>query len=364
MTTEIESSLDRNCFYLASLCAEPFCKAFELLRYRLVMSLNPTKFDHYPTVMQDVAYRSSIVAGAVFFTYVGLSMPMVTLLGVGVVGIASKAFRAIGCYLQKEGYTHVSGKVLEKPVGVDLKVMTWNILGLCGGMHYDHGGVVAWPLRLDRIVQQIKSEDPDVLVLQEIYDGALGEALIAQLGDNYAHFYTHLGPNVWGTEGGVMVVTKCAVEKFQSISFETNDWTMNRTFAILDLGNVRIVGTHLMHGKDDDVRVRQLNQIKKVLDPLPPKPTLLVGDLNREYNSTFPFQLTHGYRADQPTCTNRLNSHWTGRYEEEETIDYISLLEGSKAHLEECHLVRAFEESTQTALSDHHGLVLTIKGFE
>jgi len=182
MTTEIESSLDRNCFYLASLCAEPFCKAFELLRYRLVMSIDPTKFDHYPTVMQDVAYRSSIVAGAVFFTYVGLSMPMMTLLGVGVVGIASKVFRAIGCYLQKDGYTHMSGKVLEKPVGTDLKVMTWNILGLCGGMHYDHGGVVAWPLRLDRIVQQIKSEDPDVLVLQEIYDGALGEALVAQLG--------------------------------------------------------------------------------------------------------------------------------------------------------------------------------------
>lgn len=60
----------------------------------------------------------------------------------------------------------------------------------------------------------------------------------------------------------------------------------------------------------------------------------------------------------------------------EETIDYISLFKSTHLHdihlpvmnenatFADCHLVEAFDNSynTKTALSDHHGIAVVIKG--
>jgi hypothetical protein len=34
---------------------------------------------------------------------------------------------------------------------------------------------------------------PDVLILQEVYDTALAEAIVERLNVDYAHFFAHLG---------------------------------------------------------------------------------------------------------------------------------------------------------------------------
>jgi endonuclease/exonuclease/phosphatase family metal-dependent hydrolase len=364
MTTE--TNLDRNLFDISSKFAEPLCAAYGQLRYRLVMPLDPNKFDHYSTVAGELAYRSLIVGVASLGAYLAYTMPLPVLCALGFVGAAHKVFRALGCYFQKNGYTHVKGQAAEKQVGTELKVMTWNILGIPGGMHYNHGGAIGWQGRIDRIVAKIKTEDPDVLVLQEIFDTALGEELVKRLGADYAHFYTHIGPNLWGSEGGVMVITKCAVDKFSYHSFSNNDWTMNRGFAILDLKGVRIIGTHFIAGNAQSKRNAQMEQIKQTVRFQRIVPTVIAGDLNTERDTYWDGLLVHGYKEEEATCTNLLTRQWNPAQEDvnEETIDYISLFEGSEAYLEEGRLIRAFDatHNTKTALSDHHGIALTVKG--
>ena len=276
---------------------------------------------------------------------------------------------------------------------VELKVMSWNVCGVGGGMSLNHGGVIPWRSRLNGIVDQIKKEDPDVLVLQEIYDTALAEALIENLKTDYAHFFIHLGPNLFGSVGGGMVLSKCALHRFSNHSFGNNGWSLNRGFAVLEIKKkpqdslpfVRIIGTHLIHGdhsEDQCHRKAQLEQIKNFLAKQSVAlPTILCGDLNidrdKEEGKTLSFYLYPGYQGKEPTCTNRLVAQWNNRAKSVwgETIDYISLFKCSfpdgtfipivdkNIQMQNYHLIQAFDEfyNTKTALSDHHGIAVTLK---
>jgi endonuclease/exonuclease/phosphatase family metal-dependent hydrolase len=386
MQCDLQISLDgwdRTFLDLSSKMAEPFCSAWHLYCFRLVAPLDPQKFENCSTRVKEVATRVLIglslgVAGAAFY-----AAPIPLIGGALALGLGSKVVRAAGFGLQKEGYTHVLGTCPEKtldPHNPQIKVMTWNICGVGGGMSLDHGGVAHWRSRLDAIAIKIKTEDPDVLVLQEIYDTALAEALIQKLQSEYAHFYLHLGPNVWGSVGGCMVLSKCAVHDFSHTSFTNNEWTLNRGFADLEikahpndtLPCARIIGTHLTHGdalKDQNNRMLQVAQIvNHVTLKTLAIPTILTGDLNIERDTpegvTLSSYLHHAYQSPEPTCTNQLAAQWGAKTSTiaEETIDYISLFKNTadSATLQECHLVEAFDESfnTKTALSDHHGLAV------
>jgi len=379
MSLEIsESDWDRTFLDLSSKTAEPLCWAYGLLRYRLVAPLDPKKFDNCDTQTREIATRALIAVGA-FFLCVCATVPL--LFTALVLGATSKIFRAIGFSLQKNGYTHVRGSAPEKKLEGQAKILTWNICGI--------GGVNDWRLRLNDIVAQINAEDPDVLVLQEVYDTALAEALIEKLGSRYAHFFTHLGTNVWGSTGGGMVISKCAHTRFTNESFKNNDWTLNRTFTTLDikakpedaLPCARIIGTHLIHDSNPN-RMAQVAQIvDSVFKETFPVPTVIVGDLNLERDKAEeggllnPY-LRHGYVRNEPTATNELARQWEQKKQAApgETIDYVSLFKRQLAdgrqlpvvdeniRLDNCHLVKAFDETynTRTALSDHHGVAATL----
>lgn len=395
MSNNIELSTngwDRTLLNLSSITAEPFCMTWHLLRFRLVAPLDPTKFENCNNRVAEVAVRSLIVAGAVLsgtFTY---QMPVFALGSLGTLGAMNRLFRSIGFAVQKGGYTHVHGNAAEKEINdSSLKVMNWNVCGIGGGLSLDHGGVVHWRSRLDALVDKILEEDPDVLVLEEIYDTALGEALIEKLRDEYAHFFMHLGPNVMGSVGGGMVLSKCAVHSFSNTSFTINPWTINRGFATLEvkakpsdaLPFARIIGTHLFHRAEDTaLRAKQMQQIADaVKNSVLKMTTVLTGDLNIERDGeegeTLNKYLKHGYQDGKPTATNQMVSQWDYRIHATwgEMIDYISLFQDrwdgktissiqSGASLTNCRLVQAFDETydTQTALSDHHGVIANLTG--
>ncbi|MBX7067606.1 MAG: endonuclease/exonuclease/phosphatase family protein [Parachlamydiales bacterium] len=367
MTIEIDG-LDRTLLDLSSKCAEPLTWAFGLLRFRVVAPLDPSKFDNFQNKIVEVAYRAFILMGAALAI-----MTIVVPVAFIVLGIASKVLRAIGFALQKNNYTHVQGLAPEKILENQAKVMTWNVCGIGGGMGYDHGGVIDWRSRVDQIVEKIEAEDPDVLVLQEIYDTALAETLIEKLNERYAHFFTHLGANVMGSVGGCMVLSKCAVHRFTNTSFSNNEWTLNRTFASLEIKArpedqvpcARIIGTHLIHD-DNPARIVQLGEILDSIRNAPQIPTVLMGDLNleREQPQEGGMLLPHfenGYQGVEPTRTNRMLKQWDeALVDPGDFIDYISLYRehGPDVSLQNTHLVRAYDPdyNTKTALSDHNGL--------
>lgn len=355
-----DSGWDRTLLDLASKCAEPICWAYGV-GYRLVTPLNPSQFNNCDNVIQEIAIRTLSAIGAL--AVVPFALPL---------GIAHKICRAAGFFLQKDGYTHVRGSAPEITLAGSCKVMTWNVCGIGGGMHYDHGGVISWQDRFDSMVDLIRRENPDVLVLQEIYDTALAEALIENLQDLYPHFFCHLGANTMGSVGGLMVLSKCAIHSFTNTSFTNNDWTLNRTFATLEIKArpedtapcARIIGTHLIHN-NNDARREQLDEILTSLQNTVPLPTVLMGDLNLERDNPeeggmlAPY-FEQGYQGREPTCTNRMLAQWNAQHTEhpDECIDYISRYLPSGGTLQDVRLVRAFSPdfNTKTALSDHQGL--------
>jgi exonuclease III len=386
---------DRTCLDISSRMAEPFCKAWELFRYRLIAPLDPQKFDCCRSRIREIAVRMIIVLGVGSVLYLCWTWPVVVLEAAVFLAVGSKVLRKVGFALQKDGYTHVRGCSSEKTLSrqKELKVMTWNVCGIGGGMSLDHGGVISWRLRLNGLVDAIKKEDPDVLVLNEIYDTAFAESLIDKLKNDYAHFFIHLGPNLFGSESGVMILSKCATHHFSNTSFINNDWTLNRGFAELEIKKspdeslpcARIIGTHLIHGDDPKNIHNRIVQIEQITNYLATQnlsmPTILAGDLNMDRDGVegqFLARFLHpGYQGKEPTCTNRLVVQWDRRAKSvwNETIDYISLFKQTLAdgssiaasdkniQMENIHLVKAFDESynTRTALSDHHGIVATVR---
>ena len=388
---------DRTFLDLSSKMAEPFCSVWHLLCFRLIAPLDPTKFENCNTRIKEITVRSLIVASAILGGILSYSLPIPTLCSVGILGIGSRFFRALGFVIQKNGYTHVRGSAAEKVLdkrNPQLKVMNWNVCGIGGGLTLDHGGVTHWRFRLEGIVKKIKVEDPDVLILQEIYDTALAEALIEKLGQDYAHFFIHLGPNAMGSVGGCMVIAKCPVHNFSNTSFAINPWTINRSFATLEIKSspedslpcARIIGTHLFHRRaNTKLRQRQIDQIvKEVCQKTLKLPTILAGDLNIERDSeegkNLSTYLVHGYQGKEPTASNQLVFQWDHKIRDRwgAMIDYISLFrsilpDGTSLpvaeegiSLSDCHLVKAFDDSydTRTALSDHHGVSAIIRGLQ
>jgi endonuclease/exonuclease/phosphatase family metal-dependent hydrolase len=367
--------------------AEPFCFAYGL-GYRLVAPLDPTKFDNYSTRTKEIGYRVLIASGACFTIALCAAMPTPLLSGAFLLGFSSRVFRAMGFALQKDGYTHVRGAAPEKCLTKEARVMNWNLCGIGAGLHFDHGGVIDWRSRLDGIVEKILQGDADVVVLQEVYDTALAEALIKRLETHYAHFYMHLGPNALGNSSGGMILTKSAVHRFSHISFQNNHWTLNRGFGVLEIKATpsdsnpfaRIIGTHFIHGKKMELRKEQFVQIlNKLSEERTSLPTVIAGDLNVERDDIegawLKDFLDHGYQGSEPTCTSRLSEQWDPSLGgKEETIDYLSLFKRVKYKgkwlpvdpsykLRNCHLIRGFDGSynTKTALSDHHGLTATLE---
>jgi hypothetical protein len=233
-------------------------------------------------------------------------------------------------------------------------------------------------------------EDPDVIVLQEVYDTALIEAFIEKLEDRYAHFYTHLGPNTFGSESGCMVITKCPVHKFTYSEFNNNNASVNRGFATLEIKAspedkqpcARIIGTQLTPDKGQtQKRAEQMAQIVNSLaQSKPPLPTLFVGGLPDPDDELLSKYLSHSYRGKGPTHTDELISQWSPVFDgqEEPSDDFISLFKRNlpdgrtlpviekNISLVDSHLGLGFDENcdTKTAVSDHHPMLATLGGLK
>lgn len=364
MTSISDSDLDRSFLDLSSKCVEPICWA-SWCYYRVISPLDPTKFDNFENKIMEVAFRSLLVVGAAV-AVASIVVPVALI----ILGVASKVLRAIGFALQKNNSTHVRGLAPEISIDGQLKVMSWNVCGASGGLHYDHGGVISWQSRLKGMLEVTLRENPHVLVFQEIYDAALAEALIKELRTNYAHIFIHLGANVLGSVGGLMVLSKCAVHRFDNTSFHNNDWSLNRTFANLEIKArpedqapcARIIGTHLIHDSNE-ARIEQVNQIVNSIQEKTQLPTILVGDLNLERDD--PEQggiltphFENGYLEPDKTRTQELLKQWDPNLEDPgDIIDYISLYRhhDPEVRLENVRAIPVYsaDYNTKEALSDH-----------
>jgi endonuclease/exonuclease/phosphatase family metal-dependent hydrolase len=373
--------LDRKFLNLGSKMSDVFSWTYGWLGYRLVAPLDPNKFDNATTKAKEIGIRAMIVVGAV----AGFVFAATQLFLTGVVlGAGSKLVRELGYYFQKAGFTHVRGSAQEKEIEKgEAKLMTWNVRGY-RWLPYEKG-LVHWRSRIEGMLEKIKNEDPDVLVFQEVYDTAMVEALVKGLEGHYAHFYTHLGVKKWGEESGCVIVTKCPVHNFKYTDFSETDSEVNRGFGILEIKAkaedsrpfIRIVGAQLSPGpQDGEIRLEQAAQI---VDTLARQklalPTFFAGSKgDKTYLANY---LQDSYRGQEATSSPEFAVQWDPvSKDQEQSTDDISLFKAAPSEdrrtfpvvdrgvkLIKAHLVRAFDDTydTKTSLSDHHGLVATIK---
>ncbi|MBU6382705.1 MAG: hypothetical protein KGQ49_02295 [Verrucomicrobia bacterium] len=383
--------LDRRCFNLSASMSACFSWTYGWLGGRLVAPIDPNKFDNASSKIAEIGVRLLIVLGAVASViFAGTYI----LLGAVVLSAGSKIFRSLGYYFQKNRMTHMRGSAAEQPLQQGhAKIMEWNIRGHGGGLHYSKGGVVHWSSRLPGIVEAVLKEEPDVIVLQEVYDTRLVEALYAHLEPFYAHFYAHLGANVWGEESGIMVIAKCAIHRFFHTDFTQTEDQVQRSFETLEIKAspdasapcARILSTQLSPGRN--ASELRMDQISQILDTLAKEkltlPTLLVGSLNVDRDNTeesayLARYFSHSYLDSEPTHSEELKNQWAPIFEgQEESNSYISLAKRTPegdvrtfpvrergVRLGDSHLIRGFnkEYDTATATSDHHAVVTELSG--
>ena len=270
--------------------------------------------------------------------------------------------------MREGNFTYVHVAEVPDAVPLNPKIATWNIMGLAGQFSYSYGKAVHWKDRLEGIVRKILAEDADIVILQEIFDQVLYDALISKLGKKYPHIYTHLGGEVWGIRSGEMVLTKFKVADFSFTRFK-NNWKFHRGWAKFTVEKegrpwCQIVATHLRSGlstSNQKKRREQFLEIVKDVQSGPQLPTLLIGDLNIDRDSEegqFLAQyLDHGYQGSEPTWINLSKKPWTKI--DALIVDYISIFKKNRNNIQlgQCHMIQGFaSDEDRWPLSDHQGL--------
>jgi len=373
------------CLQVASYIVEPPCWA-AYLGYRLVAPLEG--FDNCESKVQEIAFRSLTVLGGLVAAYLAYAYLLPVLSTIIAMGSASKLLKTAGYALRQENFTYKKGSLPETSLPKNTTIMTWNVAGIAGGMHYDHAGVISWKGRFDKIISEVERNNPDILVFNEIYDPLLASALYNHLTRRFSHVGTEMGANVLGVNGGLMVLMKCA-GTISNTDFSNNPWTITRGFACLEVKRnpqdqapcLRIYGTHPHYGDTEADKQRRNAQLGQILEDNQkrnserPLPMIIAGDLNipkEEFSSALPGgckEFEHSYKGEDETCSNMGLKAWSTNNQylhDGRTIDYISLYNDEHkggVQLTNGHLGKAYETGnfdTRTASSDHQPVIAEI----
>ncbi|MFJ8435490.1 sphingomyelin phosphodiesterase [Kitasatospora sp. NPDC094019] len=240
-----------------------------------------------------------------------------------------------------------------------LKVLTYNIFLMSKSLYPNWGQ----DYRAKAIPATGFFQGQDVVVLQEAFDNAASDALVAQASAQYPYHTPVVGRSTGGwdatsgsyssttpEDGGVTLLSKWPILRKEQYIFKDAcgaDWWSNKGFvyAVLNVNGVRthVIGTHLQstdsgcsNGQPAAVRAAQLKAMKAFVDAknIPAaEPIVLAGDLNIDsHGSEYPSLLANAGVAPATTRDGWVNSFDTAdnsiasyRYpgEPKEDLDYV-----------------------------------------
>lgn len=362
---------------------------------------NPTSshvFDNYDSKTAEIAYRSfgpaALIGAAAYLCVSPQWIPRVIVATVGAVftfGVLPLAVHLLGYMSQTKNYIHIRTRVPEIPCN-NPKIMTWNILGLPAGLNYTCGGQRPFRDRFPGIAQMIRNEQPDTVIFQEcMLDAKVTEMIMQEFKDEYAHFFIHNGPNTFGIESGLLIMTKNSAHDYSFTLFEKGvSWKKMRGFSTLKIKmhpndngpTFAIICTHLESGneqEDRDVRAAQLLQIhnfaKEQLKDV--DFVVLAGDVNIDANGPEGKDLGEVlkgiHRDGEATCTNVFNKlvYPHDKCPNDEWLDQIALIlrndgDAAKDVIKNLKVIPVYKNKkgqpdSSTSLSDHNPLVATLK---
>ncbi|HEX2579870.1 MAG TPA: endonuclease/exonuclease/phosphatase family protein [Rhabdochlamydiaceae bacterium] len=354
-------------------------------RYR--NPVNPSVLDNCSTRVREYAYRAIgplALIGAAAFLAKTVTLPQMGLISLGLLTLEAgrTALHLLGFAAQKKNHLYVKGN-LQPIQSENPKIMSCNVLGFPAGLNYTCGGTRPFRHRFPQIIETIRAENPDILIVQEcLMDASVTEAFVNTFKNEYAHFFTHNGPNKWGLESGLLVMTKCPVTDYKFTPFNNNKWTFTRGFATLtipahkDRPAFAVIGTHMEAGsskEDFELRRQQLDQINTYAQGLSAYPTVvLAGDLNIDASLAKEKDLLEKVLSSvnappkPPTCTNELSKivYPNDKSPVEEWIDQISIIKKvgkPNLNITKLKIIPAYQFDGKTdskkAFSDHNPIV-------
>lgn len=334
---------------------QPFSFAYGAICYRLLAPLDRNLFGNPSSKIVAVFQRAVILIAAVaIFVFTG---PVALIILTPTLAFVSLMCRATGIALQKQNFSYFQGTAPEKEWDGSCKMLFWNVRGHPGSASLPEGGVPSWRGRFDAICATLKEEDPDVIVLTEVYDTSFVHALQSALQDRYAHCFAHHEIGVFSHSTGMVVFSKYPVSHF-SCERAQNPSSYPKGHCVLELNHLRIVGASMP--EETGAKPFRQGQFSKILELLRdrknPLPTLFAGNGHDvSARSVYP-----AYRGTESTHDPSLTERW-GNAKGTDCQDGIALykrdssLPTTERNIEvtDCHL-------TGGTASDHQAVVATV----
>ena len=345
---------------VATLCIQPFNLAHEKLYTSLWLPLHPGEFGQANSKIQECVHR------AVFSAF---AIP--TVLVTSVFAAIGMGMTKLGNMLHSRSYRYIAGDYKES-FSTKPKVFSLSTSMLAGPLPSQHDGSTPARMRFERLVDTIRSNNPDFVFLSDLNRWHSSQ-MVSALRDRYNHLVMDIGLNPKGLDSGLFIAYRGELASPPVIvPFEEQTKWSNSGFAIVETPNTYYVCTHLEKNPDNEqpsqLQLTQLNQMLSYIDnACQGKRIVLMGCLNFEHE-TVPYQLLieRGFEDTLPkemtTSTNALSVRLHNLEEEviEKSTDYIMVLdqENNKSKLD-LQIIPSYlsNEYLHEALSNHHALL-------
>ncbi|MCH9614636.1 MAG: hypothetical protein SP1CHLAM54_14010 [Chlamydiia bacterium] len=291
-------------------------------------------------------------------------------------GTLSIAIRALANQLDSTGFTTKSGTLPPTTTPIQ-SILSFNVNMYPGGLPLVLGGVDPASYRYDELCTLIRTQDPDVVCLQEISTQAAYH-LVDQFENDYAHFIFDGGTPALFMDAGLFIASKQRPNgetQFIEFTEEGRQNGIHRGFFVVPFEDKVLAVTHLEPGDGPDhaaIRESELNTILSHLNQhYPDMPTVLCGDLNirrtlttqtDEFSAVTAFneQGFHPTTVDEKTVTDLVEATRDGIQdfsEEPVQLDYFATTRLTPPNVEVLNAINL--EHPTHSLSDHQALLAT-----
>lgn len=292
-SSKLRSTLSIHSCYLGALFYKPGFSLHANVK-RIVSPIIPGKCGQCLTREREIAMRILIT----------ITIPLLLFMSLFSAGFAL-GFTALGNALKTGSFTKLfNPEAPYKVASHRFSLFSLNTCFLPGGFSLDHGGVVPWKGRIDKVVNQIKQQNSDVICLQEVFDLESGYYLHKRIKDTYPESYINIGPKNIGLNSGLFVASKFPIKDAEFIPFDKDTLVgsgknvKKGIFGFTLYQNsqpfARIYNLHLSHSeKDDRPTNEEILGRKKQIDALLTKlyrdaakygniPMIITGDFNMD----------------------------------------------------------------------------------
>ncbi len=260
-----------------------------------------------------------------------------------------------------------------------LKILTWNIYMLPRQIMYTHQ-----LQRADSIVKRLHEQNPDIIILQEVFDQKAKNILVKGLQKNYPYYVGPGYKRLFKLSSGVMVFSKFEIDCEDMVHYKdckaVDCWAKKGgLFADIKLKNnqsIHIIGTHMQSKKGwlyDQIRNKQLKLIKSLaeVNKQTDVPIIFAGDFNISPEDSLHNDMYKKLQAIKYELNgDRIHSlteenDWRVKSGEKgnDLLDYILLNpNNTSAYIQQLEIIRftAQLKKNRKDLSDHFAVMCTL----